>query len=46
MRFQTVTNLPSTNWSAASPLPVVVGTTNIVTNSIAGSDRFYRFSSP
>ncbi len=43
--LQTLTNLPATNWSAASPLPVVIGTNNVVTNAAAGQ-QFYRLSSP
>jgi len=44
--LQTATNLPSTNWSAALPLPVVVGTNNVVTNAVSASQQFYRLSSP
>ena len=30
----------------ASPLPVVIGTNNLVTNTILSSQRFYRLSNP
>jgi glucose/arabinose dehydrogenase len=36
------TNLNSSVWSVASPAPVVRGTNYIVTNSVSGSQRFYR----
>jgi hypothetical protein len=42
----TSTNLASTNWSPVSPLPVTAGTNNIVTNDVAGRQRFYRLSAP
>jgi autotransporter-associated beta strand protein len=44
--LQTATNLPSADWSAALPLPAVIGTNNIVTNSIIGAQRFYRLANP
>ena len=44
--LQVCTNLPATNWAAASPLPVAIGTNNIVTNSTTGGQRFYRLSNP
>jgi fibronectin-binding autotransporter adhesin len=44
--LQTATNLPSANWVAALPLPAVIGTNNVVTNSVAGARRFYRLSNP
>jgi hypothetical protein len=44
--LQTASSLPATNWSAALPLPVVIGTNNIVTNLISTSEQFYRLSSP
>jgi hypothetical protein len=42
------TNLPSTNWVPALPLPVVIGTNNVVTNAvdIDSVERFYRLSNP
>jgi len=30
------------SWSSVFPLPVVIGTNNVVTNSILGTSRFYR----
>lgn len=44
--LQTTTNLPATNWLAALPLPTVIGTNNVVTNTVAGTNRFYRLVSP
>jgi hypothetical protein len=44
--LQTTTNLPATNWLAALPLPAVVGTNNVVTNSTVGVQQFYRLSNP
>jgi hypothetical protein len=44
--LQTLTNLTATNWTAASPLPVVVGTDNVVTNAVSGTRGFYRLSNP
>jgi fibronectin-binding autotransporter adhesin len=44
--LQTDTNLPATYWAAALPLPVVIGTNYIVTNSITDVQRFYRLSNP
>jgi hypothetical protein len=44
--LQAATNLPSANWIAALPLPVVSGTNNVVTNAITGSQQFYRLSNP
>jgi autotransporter-associated beta strand protein len=40
------TNLNGTNWIAATPPPVVVGTHNVVTNAADGARKFYRLSSP
>ena len=40
------TNLNGTNWIAATPPPVVVGTNNVVTNAADGGRKFYRLSSP
>ena len=36
------TNLASTNWTSVLPLPVVVGSQNVVTNSISSGTVFYR----
>jgi autotransporter-associated beta strand protein len=44
--LQTITNLPSANWIAALPLPVVIGTNNVVTNSTSLVSQFYRLSNP
>jgi hypothetical protein len=42
----TGTNLASANWSAVSPLPVLLGTNNVVTNDLVGPQRFYRLGAP
>ena len=44
--LQTTTTLPATNWAAALPLPLVVGTNNFVTNPISNLEQFYRLSNP
>lgn len=44
--LQTASSLPSTNWSQALPLPVIIGTNNVVTNLISNSQQFYRLSNP
>jgi hypothetical protein len=44
--LQTATNLTVATWTNALPLPVVLGTNNIVTNAVTGITRFYRLSSP
>lgn len=44
--LQTTTNLPATNWLAALPLPTVIGTNNVVTNTASDLERFYRLSNP
>ena len=44
--LQTASSLPATNWSAALPLPVVIGSNNVVTNSLSGTEGFYRLSGP
>jgi len=44
--LQTATNLTSGNWVAASPLPAVVGTNNVVTNAIVNASQFFRLSNP
>jgi autotransporter-associated beta strand protein len=36
------TNLATTNWGTASPPPSVLGTNNVVTNSVTAIQRFYR----
>ena len=36
------TNLLTTNWATASPLPSISGTNNVVTNSVDQPHRFYR----
>ncbi len=41
-RLEYATNLPATNWMAASPLPVVVNGENVVTNVFTGGAAFYR----
>ena len=45
--LQSTTNLVSpVVWSAVSPAPVVVNGQNAVTNSISGTQQFYRLSQP
>jgi len=44
--LQFSTNLTATNWSFASPLPVVTGASNVVTNVISELQRFYRLFKP
>ena len=44
--LQTATNLPATNWAAASFSPVVIGTNNVLTNSVSGGKQFFRLTSP
>ena len=44
--LQTATDLPATNWTAALPLPVVIGTNNIVTNAVSDPQRLFRLSPP
>jgi len=36
------TNLNASVWSVASPAPAVRGTNYVVTNTVSGSQRFYR----
>ncbi len=40
------TNLASTNWNPVLPLPAVVGSQNVVTNSITNGVVFYRLHQP
>lgn len=40
------TNLLTTNWAGALPLPVVSGTNNVVTNAMSDEQRFYRLFRP
>lgn len=40
------TNLTTTNWTPATPLPVIAGTNNVVTNAAVGAHRFYRLIGP
>jgi len=40
--LQFSTNLSATNWSTATPPPVITGTNRVVTNSTANSPKFYR----
>jgi len=44
--LQSTTNLGSSVWSSVSPGPVVIGGQNVVINTISGTQRFYRLSSP
>ena len=40
--LQFTTNLSGASWSPALPLPVVVGTNQVVTNAVSEPQRFYR----
>ena len=40
--LESKTNLNTSDWNVVSPAPVVRGTNNVVTNTVAGSQRFYR----
>jgi len=44
--LQTATNLAANSWTNALPLPVVIGTNNVVTNAAINLEQFYRLSSP
>jgi fibronectin-binding autotransporter adhesin len=44
--LQTTTNLAAASWTNALPLPVVLGTNNIVTNSVINAQQFYRLVNP
>ena len=41
-----IPSLGTTNWAAAGPTPVVVGTNLVVTNMISGAQKLYRLSNP
>jgi hypothetical protein len=43
--LQSNTNLNTTNWTAVSPPPSLVGTNNVVTNTATGQ-RLYRLFKP
>ena len=38
--------MPGTRWTAALSLPVVIGTKNVVTNAVGGTQGFCRLSHP
>jgi autotransporter-associated beta strand protein len=40
------TNLNTSVWSAVSPPPVIIGTNSVVTNLVAGIQKYYRLRSP
>jgi len=40
------TDLNPTNWLPVTPLPVIIGTNNVVTNSAGGPQKFYRLNRP
>ena len=40
--LRTATNLATPIWTAALPLPVVIGTNNVVTNTTVGPQTLYR----
>jgi len=45
--LQSTTNLASsTSWTYVSSVPVVVATNNVVTNTISGTQKFFRLSNP
>lgn len=45
-RLQSHTNLITTHWISATPQPTVIGTNNVVTNSISVAQKFYRLVNP
>lgn len=44
--LQATTNLTTTNWIAATPLPTIVTTNHVVTNAISAAQQFYRLINP
>jgi hypothetical protein len=44
--LESTTNLVSTNWIPGSPLPVIVGGNNVVTNTVGSEKMFYRLHKP
>jgi autotransporter-associated beta strand protein len=47
-RLQSTTNLTALTWISASPPPVVIviGTNNVLTNTISGAQQYYRLINP
>jgi hypothetical protein len=44
--LQYATNLPPTNWTLASPAPMIAGEQYVVTNAMTDAGRFYRLKKP
>ena len=44
--LQSNTNLTTTNWATAAPAPALLGSDNVVTNTISGTQKFYRLFYP
>jgi len=44
--LRSITNLAGSNWTTVTPAPIVIGTNRVVTNTISGTERYYRLTSP
>jgi len=44
--LQTSANLSSDSWSPTLPLPTVIGSNNVVTNTVGNNAQFYRLTNP
>ncbi|MDB6018139.1 MAG: Extracellular serine protease precursor [Pedosphaera sp.] len=44
--LESTTNLTAANWTATLPLPVIIGTNNVVTNTVSDAQKFYRLYIP
>ncbi len=44
--LQYATNLPPTNWTPASPAPMIIGEQYVVTNAMTDAERYYRLRKP
>ena len=44
--LQANTNLATSLWVSVTPAPTVAGTSYVVTNTISGTQKFYRLASP
>jgi len=40
------TNLPATNWTPASPAPIIVDGQYVMTNDMTGAEKYYRLKKP
>jgi len=45
-RLVSATNLSAANWTSVTPSPAVIGSNNIVTNTILPGGNFYRLATP